>query len=215
MAFKEQYRAADQGDRRLICRERAWRRLAKSAMYLIMGCLIYAEFVLIKMIPLPNHLVLRVLVSAGLWILGVLLAFLLAIFSYMLTQPLWNRAEKYSLPAIKKETLSKATLHLRNYYGLRQPYLLTKCFDATDDRWKNHDVCIFIVDNELRITTDLVHGFLYGERDLGCYAFKRSEITLSKHKDNKGLKLELRAGNEYFVLGYRAKGFIERNFIND
>ena len=145
-----------------------------------MGCLFYAEFVLIKMIPLPNHLVLRVLVSAGLWILGAVLMIPLAIFSCALTRPLWNKAERCSLPAIKKETLSKATLHLRNYYGLSQPYLLTKCFAAADEKWKNHDVCIFIVDNELRITTDLVHGFLYGERDLGCYAFKRSEIALSK-----------------------------------
>ena len=199
----------------MIRKERSYRRLAKSVMYLIMGCLFYAEFVLIKMIPLPNHLVLRVLVSAGLWILGAVLMIPLAIFSCALTRPLWNKAERCSLPAIKKETLSKATLHLRNYYGLSQPYLLTKCFAAADEKWKNHDVCIFIVDNELRITTDLVHGFLYGERDLGCYAFKRSEIALSKHKDNNGLKLELRAGNEYFVLGYRAKGFIERNYIND
>ncbi|MBE5792127.1 MAG: hypothetical protein E7322_08260 [Clostridiales bacterium] len=199
----------------MIRRERAWRRLAKGVMYLIMGCLFYAALVLIGMIPLPDHYVWRVLVSVGLWILGAFLLILLAVFSCVLTQPLWNKAEKCSLPAIKKETLSKATLHLRNYYGLSQPYLLTKCFAAADEKWKNHDVCIFIVDNELRITTDLVHGFLYGERDLGCYAFKRSEIALSKHKDNNGLKLELRAGNEYFVLGYRAKGFIERNYIND
>ncbi|MBQ6715509.1 MAG: hypothetical protein IJN21_03205, partial [Clostridia bacterium] len=102
----------------MIRRERAWRRLAKGVMYLIMGCLFYAEFVLIKMIPLPDHYVWRVLVSVGLWILGAFLLILLAVFSCVLTQPLWNKAEKCSLPAIKKETLSKATVHLRNYYGL-------------------------------------------------------------------------------------------------
>ena len=68
----------------------------------------------------------------------------------------------------------------------------------------NHDVCIFIAEDELRLTTDLVRGFLHGERDLGCYAFKQSEITLSKQKNGNHLVAELRADNVVFLLGYRA-----------
>lgn len=92
--------------------------------------------------------------------------------------------------------------------------MITKCFDSTDRKFKNHDVCIFIVGDELRLTADLVRGFLHGERDLGCYAFKRHEITLSKLQEGNHLIAELKAENTAFLLGYRAKGFIDKNFIN-
>lgn len=115
---------------------------------------------------------------------------------------------------MKKKIFSKACSHLRDYYGLQEPYIITKCFDATDKKFKNHDVCIFAVNDELRITTDLIHGFLYGERDLGCYVFRREEITLSKQKNGSQLILELRAQDTAFWLGYRAKKFIEKEYIN-
>ena len=76
-------------------------------------------------------------------------------------------------------------------------------------------MCIFVVGNELRITADLVRGFLHGERDLGCYVFKREEITISKLQHGKYLMAELKADNAVFVLGYRAKAFIYKNFITD
>lgn len=75
-------------------------------------------------------------------------------------------------------------------------------------------MCLFIVGDELRITTDLVSGFLHGERDLGCYAFKKDEITLTKLENGKHLIAELKSGDAVFLLGYRAKGFIDKNFIN-
>jgi hypothetical protein len=97
---------------------------------------------------------------------------------------------------------------------LEEPYIITKCFDSTDKKFKNHDVCIFIVDDELRITTDLVRGFLHGERDLGCYAFSRDELIISKKQNGKYLMAELKSTNTEFLLGYRAKGFIEKNFLS-
>ena len=96
---------------------------------------------------------------------------------------------------------------------MQEPYIITKCFDAADKRFRDHDVCIFLVGDELRITTDLVRGFLHGERDLGCYAFSRKEITVSKQQDGEHLVAELKSDNAFFMLGYRAKGFIEKNFL--
>ena len=90
--------------------------------------------------------------------------------------------------------------------------MITKCFDATDKKFQNHDVCIFVVGDELRITTNLVQGFLYGERDLGCYAFKQNEIILTKQQKGNNLIAELRADDTVFLLGYRAKGFVDKNF---
>ncbi|MBQ4159117.1 MAG: hypothetical protein IJD86_13395 [Clostridia bacterium] len=213
-ALEERYRAADRGDRRLIRREWIWRKLAMAAFYLIFVCLLIATTYLLKMIPKPEESALRVLVSVGLILLGLFLHILIAAVACMLTIPILEKATKCRLPEMKKEILSKATAHLRDYYDLNEPYIITKCFDASDKKWINHDVCIFVACNELRITTDLIHGFLYGERDLGCYAFRRSEITLSKCRDDNRLKLELRAEDVSFILGYRAKRFIETNFIN-
>ena len=213
MALEERYRAADRGARRLIRRKWVWEKLSLTAFILIYACFWIATFCLLKMIPKPEDIALRVLVSVGLILLGVLMLILSKVVAYILTVPLFIKVGKYSLPEIKKEILSKATAHLRDYYDLNEPYIITKCFDASDKKWINHDVCIFVDFNELRITTDLIHGFLHGERDLGCYAFKRSEITLTKCAQDNRLRVELRAGNNFFVLGYRAKGFIEKNFL--
>ncbi len=188
-------------------------KLSLTAFILIYACLWIATFCLLKMIPKPEDIALRVLVSVGLILLGVLMLILSAVVAYILTVPLFIKVGKYSVPEMKKEILSKASAHLRDYYDLNEPYIITKCFDASNKKWINHDVCIFVFCGELRITTDLIHGFLYGERDLGCYAFKRSDITLTKKADDNRLRLELRAGNYFFVLGYRAKGFIEKNFL--
>ena len=131
------------------------------------------------------------------------------VLTLIFTLPLWNKVESLHLPTLKKEFLSKSCSYLRDYYGLKEPYIVTKCFDASDERFKNHDVCLFIVQDELRITTDLMRGFLHEERDLGCYAFKLNEIKLSKLRCENGLILELREENTVFLLGYRAKRFIE------
>lgn len=184
-----------------------------AAFYLIFVCLLITACCLLIMIPKPEEIALRVLAGIGLILLGLLMLILSAIIAFILTIPILEKAIKYRLPEIKKEILSKATAHLRDYYDLNEPYIITKCFDASDKKWINHDVCIFVDFNELRITTDLIHGFLHGERDLGCYAFKRSEITLTKCAQDNRLRVELRAGNNFFVLGYRAKGFIEKNFL--
>ena len=96
---------------------------------------------------------------------------------------------------------------------MQEPCIVTKCYDASDKKFKNHDVCIFVVGDELRITTNLKNGFFREEKDLGCHAFLRDEVTVTKIEGEKFLMAELRAGETTFLLGYRAKGFIEKNFL--
>ncbi len=116
---------------------------------------------------------------------------------------------------IKKEMLSEACEHLREYYRLCEPCLVTKCYESSDKKFSNHDVCIFVADNELRITVNLKHGFFRSENDLGCYAFKKDEISLSSaERDNLRITL-LKADGTFFMLGFRAKSFIERNFTGE
>ena len=170
---------------------------------------------MIKSIPIPSFWLWECLVIIGEVIIGFVLLFAFAFLTAILTKPLWKKVESFHIPSMKKEIFSKACKHLRDYYQLQDPYLITKCFDSTDKKFTNHDVCIFVVGDELRITADLMHGFLYGERDLGCYAFKKEEITLSKQNVGNHLIAELKANNIVFRLGYRAKGFIDKSFLQN
>ena len=213
-ALKEQYISLTKDEKRTARKEKFWRRLSGIVTFIIfIFCVVFSVFFL-KAIPNPSDKWWQILVI----VCKVLTGFVLLIASIFLTDgityPLWKKVETFNLPKMKKEIYSKACAHLRDYYKLQEPFIITKCYDSTDEKFKNHDVCLFVVGYELRITTDLINGFLYGQRDLGCYVFKRNEINLSKQRNDKLLVLELKADDTVFRLGYRAKNFIEKNFVS-
>ena len=212
-ALKEQYKTLTEDEKRIFRKEKRWRKFST-----IVSCTIYISCIvvgilLLILIPQPSAWNLKIFTIFGKVIIGCTLPIVGAVLAIGFSMPLLKKAGSFHIPTMKKEIFSKACGHLREYYQLQEPYIITKCFDATDEKFQNHDVCIFVVGDELRITTDLVRGFLHGERDLGCYAFKRDEIILSKQQDENHLIAELRADNTTFWLGFRAKSFIEKNFI--
>ena len=212
-ALKEQYKLLTEDEKSIVRKEKRVRKLCKIvtvAVYIL--CIVIGIF-FIGAFPRPEGLLWRILLMIGKVLVGIIWIMISGILTVGLTMPLWKKLEAYHIPSIKKELFSKACGHLREYYRLQEPYIITKCFDVADKRFRDHDVCIFLVGDELRITTDLVRGFLHGERDLGCYAFSRKEITVSKQQDGEHLVAELKSDNTFFVLGYRAKGFIEKNFL--
>ena len=214
-ALKEQYKTLTEDEKRTFRREKRWRKFSTIVSLVIYISLVISGIFLLKSIPLPSAWFLEILVIVGEVIIGFILLIASGVLTVALTMPLWKKVESFHIPSIKKDIFSKACKHLRDYYQLQEPYLITKCFDSTDKKFENHDVCIFVVGDELRITTDLVRGFLHGERDLGCYAFKKEEITLSKQNVGNHLIAELKANNIVFLLGYRAKGFIDKSFLQN
>ena len=212
-ALKEQYKTLNNCEKRIFRKEKLWRKVSIAVSTLIYITTVAAGLCLLSLIPKPNGWFWNLLVVIGKLIVGLFIFVICGVLTFELTKGLWKKAESFHIPAMKKEIFSKACSHLRDYYGLQEPYIITKCFDATDKKFQKHDVCIFVVGDELRITTDLIHGFLHGERDLGCYAFAKHEITLSKQPCGQHLMLEMKADTNTFLLGYRAKGFIEKNFI--
>ena len=212
-ALKEQYKTLTKDEKRIFRKEKCWRIFSTIVTLIIYSSCIIAGLFLLKTIPLPYTCFLKFLVMIGIVFIGFILLIIGAVLTFVLTMPLWKKVGSFNIPSMKKEIFSKACEHLRDYYKLQEPYIITKCFDATDKKFQNHDVCIFVVGDELRLTTNIVRGFLYGERDLGCYAFKQEEITLSKQKKGDRLVAELRADNTIFLLGYRAKEFINKNFF--
>ena len=212
IALKEQYKTATKDERCTLLKEKIWRKFSTIVFFTIYISCIVAGIYLFNSIPYPSGLLFELLVIIGNVIVTFILLIVGFILAAILTTPLWNKVESFHIPSMKRKIISKACEHLRDYYELQEPYIITKCFDATNKIFKNHDVCIFVVGDELRLTTDIVHGFLYEERDLGCYAFKRDEITLSKQQNGNHLIAELKSDNAIFLLGYRAKRFIEENF---
>lgn len=212
--MKEQYKSLTEDEKRTVRKEKRWRKFSTAVSLIVFFSCMFVGIYLITLIPIPDWWLWEIMVTIGKVILGLFLLFVSGILTFGLTSLLWKKAEAFHLPSIKKEIFSKACSHLRDYYEVQEPYIVTKCFDATDKSFCNHDVCVFVVRDELRITVDLVRGFLYGYNDLGCYAFKKNEITLLKHQNEKHLQVELKAVDASFLLGYRAKSFIENHFIN-
>ena len=212
-ALKEHYKTLTEDEKRTFRREKRWRKFSTIIFLVIYISIVVSGIFLLKSIPLPSAWPLKILVIVVEMIIGFILLIASGVLTVALTMPLWKKVESFHIPSIKKEIFSKACTHLRDYYQLQEPYIITKCFDATDKKFVNHDVCIFVVGDELRITTDLVRGFLHGERDLGCYAFKKEEITLTKQNNGNHLIVALKANNTVFLLGYRVKGFIDKNFL--
>ena len=215
MALKEQYKSLTADEQRTFRREKFWRKFSLIASCVIFFSSVTTGFLLLKFFPQPLRVIWQILASVGKTILGIAILIAGGMLTAGLTKPLWKKADSFHLPSMKKEIIAKACSHLRIYYGLTEPYIITKCFHASDPKFSNHDVCIFVQGDELRITADLVHGFLHGERDLGCYAFQKQEIMLTKQEMNGHLALELKAENTMFLLGYAAKSFIEKNFISE
>lgn len=134
--------------------------------------------------------------------------FISAVVGAIAASPLWGIHRK-SWKQRRQQLLHDASSQLREFYGFREPFLVTKCYQSSDRQFDRHDVCIFIVDGELRITANLHYGFFDPKRDLGCYGLTRQELSLrdAQYKDRSAV--ELRAGELSFLLGCRAKAFID------
>ncbi len=212
IAFREEYKAFIKNEKKLIRRrERANGIGCGLSLIVSCGCggfIIYA----LTCIPKPEGSVFLTIVHIlGIIILSFVAMVISIVIGVLTAAPIWNWAGKKINS--RERLLLKACEHLREYYGLQEPCIVTKCYGASDKKFKNHDVCIFVVGDELRITTNLQNGFVHREKDLGCHAFLRDEISLTKIEGEKFLMAELKAGETVFLLGYRAKGFIEKNFL--
>ncbi len=198
-------------EKMIICKEKILDTLGAIVFFTVFlggfACCVWG----MKQIPFPKLLFEVIMRHIANFILGAAALVLCLIIAIFVSMPIGGKHTDQKM--IQQKYLSKACEHLREYYGLQEPCIVTKCYSSSDKKFKNHDVCIFVVDDELRITTNLKNGFFRDEKDLGCHAFVRDEITIDKIEGEKFLMAELKAGETVFLLAYRAKGFIEKNFL--
>ena len=163
----------------------------------------------IKLIPVPKNTFLIILYGIGWAILG-LIALIISAISTLIPFGILLDKVRYNLPEMRKEFIKKASEPIRKYYGLSDEYLITKCFESTNALFNNHDICIFRYGNEIRITTDIVKGFINGNCDLGCYSIKFNELKTYKDDYNDKRVTVLEFDKEKFVIGIKAYSYISK-----
>lgn len=214
-AEKQRYKNLTKKQKRAHLKEKIFRWIGTIVLFSVMiVCMIAFGSMIEKINPDNEGLILKVVQTVAKGILYLFAGLLSIIAGALASIPFFNKAGD-STREFTRQELTKACEHLREYYGLCEPCLVTKCYKSSEKRFDKHDVCIFFAGGELRITTNLKDGFFHAEKDLGCYCFRADEISVSKVQGEKFLIAELRVGDTFFELGYRAKGFIEKNFISN
>ena len=163
----------------------------------------------IKLIPVPKNTFLIILYGIGCAILG-LIALIISAISTLIPFGILLDKVRYNLPEMRKEFIKKASEPIRKYYGLSDEYLITKCFESTNTLFNDHDICIFRYGNKIRITTDIVKGFINGNCDLGCYSIKFNELKIYKDDYNDKRVTVLEFDKEKFVIGIKAYSYIAK-----
>jgi len=141
--------------------------------------------------------------------------FITLIFSVFIIGKISDKIDWLKIPEKTKEIIKNACEQLRKFYGFNSPFIVTKCYSSSNERFIRQDVCLFFKDNKIRITKDIYNGFTKGINDLGCYEFELREIEINYIIFNNKTATEIISENMNFILGKRAKFFIEKSITFD
>ncbi len=220
--YKAELATFDERGKKLLRKEKFW-GVASTVVGWTFGIVVSALlWYLARLFNLPEtellfvnivHIVLEAIFKLAMFFVSIILAVTAAFLAAAPFAKLREKAAK-ELKHIRRERLHeitrKAAEHLREFYGLREPYIVTKCYDSSDRKFKNKDVCIFERDGEIRIMRFLDNALNLGECDIGCYAFENGEISLAYGEYKGKTAAELAVGEAKFTLAARAKPFVEK-----
>ncbi|MBE6661226.1 MAG: hypothetical protein E7605_07485 [Ruminococcaceae bacterium] len=212
-ALREQYATLTRQEKRQYHKEKLLSGLGLVLFFTVSALSAILLFDLIERIPESTVIWINILDWIAKGILYLVAGIVSLIIGAVVSTPLFTKATGVQ-KQIKRDVLSRACEHLRSYYGIQEPCLVTKCYDSSEASFTNHDVCLFFCDGELRITANLVSGFFHGKADLGCYAFDTKEISYVYATYHEVTATELRAGELHFFLGKRAVPFIKK-YLNE
>ena len=209
LAYKERLASLCKDEQKKIKRsDRLTKLLSISGLIFFICC--FGLFIFfIQLIPVPKNILLKILYGIGCAILGFIGLIISGIATGIPFGILLDKV-RYNLPEMRKEFIKKASEPIRKYYGLSDEYLITKCFESTNTLFNDHDICIFRYGNEIRMTTDIVKGFINGNCDLGCYSIKFNELKIYKDDYNDKRATILEFDKEKFVIGIKAYSYISK-----
>ena len=181
----------------------------------ILGCIIFAVvwFLLDKLtdlIKLPEEdtfVILEGLIDIIGCAVNVLIAGLVSIFFYVLMQ-IFVPSEYVTANV---EIAKAVSDELRSFYSFSgNDYVVTKCYESSDNRFKDKDIVLYRAGEEIRIAVNLNHNFYSSGKDLGCYIVSKNEISVVKTV-HKGINAaELKFSDQIFLLGKRAISFLNQ-----
>ena len=210
--IREEYNALLKKEKNEIKKDKMWTRLSLLISTVVLIVYIFVFVAVLIVIPTPNGLLAGVLVE-GLKLVHTMVFIPIGIWiAYWVIYPSLEQKFHANYTRTINKYITNSCPALMSYYELEEPYIVTKCYDSSERDFKNQDICLFIVNNELRIATVLVYGFFNMERNIDCYAYMRYELALTQIKNKKPSKYELRSGETYFVLDKNAKKFFDAHF---
>ena len=210
--FREKHRELSEKERQANHKQKLWKTLGTVVFYAVSFLCLIGFFSFTKTRAPENRilLILYYIYRGIVWLIGILVS---GIIGLLCASPIWGKAHtKYC--SEKHLLLSQACAQLREYYQLKDSYIITKCFYSSDKAFTNHDVCLFVTNGELRLTVNLIHGFHNPANDLGCYTFQKDEIAVTTQQDEHRVMTKLQCGDMTFLLGIRAKNFIKNTFLD-
>ena len=207
LAYKERLASLGKDEQKKIKKSERLTKVVSFCGIIFFFCCFGMFIFFIKLIPVPKNIFLIILYGIGCAILGLIALIISAITTLIPFGILLDKV-RYNLPEMRKEFIKKASEPIRKYYGLSDEYLITKCFESTNTLFNNHDICIFRYGNEIRMTTDIVKGFINGNCDLGCYSIKFNELKIYKDDYNNKRVTVLEFDKEKFVIGIKAYSYI-------
>ena len=137
----------------------------------------------LKQIPFPERLFEVIMRHIANFILGAVGFVLCLIIGALVSMPICSKNIGQRL--IHQKYLAKACEHLREFYGLQEPCIVTKCYDASDKKFKNHDVCILssVTNCASRPTSNTVFFMRKGIWGATLFCATRSRLTRSRAKN--------------------------------
>lgn len=209
LAYKERLASLGKDEQKKVKRSNRLAKLLSFSALIFFICCFGLFIFFIQLIPVPKNILLKILYGIGCAILGFIGLFISGIATAIPFGILLDKV-RYNLPEMRKEFIKKASEPIRKYYGLSDEYLITKCFESTNTLFNDHDICIFRYGNEIRMTTDIVKGFINGNCDLGCYSIKFNELKIYKDDYNDKRATILEFDKEKFVIGIKAYSYISK-----
>ncbi|PKK95302.1 MAG: hypothetical protein CVV60_01930 [Tenericutes bacterium HGW-Tenericutes-5] len=144
----------------------------------------------------------------------ILVIFVSLILPALLLSYPYRKLEKHyppqSLEIIPKDIIAIINIKLLKYYKIPENYIVTKCYDSSNQLLVDKDVLLFFHNDKLRIVNDFTSTI----KDFGCYEFRLNEYTLSYGKNEDIITTEIETEKFYLSLGKRAKPFINNKGEN-
>lgn len=209
LAYKEALSLKPKDERKKIKRNNIIKNICGVSAF-IFHIIIFILFVsLINLIPEPENKIILFFY----WLLYGLLCIIAYIISVIVIfYPVSKIVDKYdfSEPIINRDNIKNACDVIRKHYQLTNNYIVSKCFFSNNYEFKNKDLCIFRVGKEIRITNNIIVGYLDGKSNLGCYKVKFDELKVYKDNYDEKQVTIIEFENEKFITTSRVYPFIRR-----